>query len=151
MYVNVTVPAETGVITPAFVTVATFVLLVVQVPKVVGVNKAVDPIQTDEGAETTGKAFTVTFEVVFEHPVAVTVYVKLTVPGLTPVTTPVADTTVAVPVALLVHVPKVLGLRLIVLPTQTEEDAVSEGSGFTVNECSLKQPEVVSVYLKVVV
>lgn len=83
---------------------------------------------------TTGKAFTVTFEIVLEQPVAVTVYVKLTVPGLTPVTTPVADTTVAVPVALLVHVPKVLGERFIVLPTQTDEEAVTVGFGFTVKE-----------------
>jgi hypothetical protein len=38
-----------------------------------------------------------------------------------------------------------------VLPTQTEEDAVTVGLGLTVNECSLKQPEVVSVYLKIVI
>ena len=73
-------------------------------------------------------------------------------PGLPPVTTPVVDTTVAVPVTGFdTQVPKELGERLIVLPEQTEEDAVTVGLGFTVKTWSLKQPEVVSVYLKVVV
>ena len=69
-----------------------------------------------------------------EQVVAVLVYVKVTVPGFAPVTTPVACTTVAIPVALLVQVPKVLGERFIVLPTQTDEEAVTVGLGFTVNK-----------------
>jgi hypothetical protein len=53
--VNVTVPADTPVITPEFVTVALAVLLLIQVPPVVGDNVAVLPTQTDAGAVTVGK------------------------------------------------------------------------------------------------
>ena len=77
---------------------------------------------------------------------------KVTVPGFPPVTTPVVGTTVAVPViGLEAQVPPEFGERLIVPPEQTEEEAVTVGLGFTVKECSLKQPEVVSVYLKKVI
>jgi hypothetical protein len=58
--VNVTEPADTPVITPALVTVATAGLLLVHVPPLVGDNVAVLPTHTDAGAVTTGKAFTVT-------------------------------------------------------------------------------------------
>jgi hypothetical protein len=62
--VKVTVPADTGVITPAFVTVATAVLLLVQVPKVVGVKAPVEPIQTEDGEVTVGNGLIVKSPVV---------------------------------------------------------------------------------------
>ena len=68
---KVTVPAATPVITPAFVTVATAVLLLAHVPPVVGDNVAVLPTHTDAGAVTVGFTFTVTDEVVLLHPVDV--------------------------------------------------------------------------------
>jgi hypothetical protein len=57
--VNVADPADTPVTTPAFVTVATAALLLVHVPPVVGLSVIVFPIQTAEGALTTGNGFTV--------------------------------------------------------------------------------------------
>jgi hypothetical protein len=53
-----------------------------------------------------------------EHPVTVSVKVRLTLPAETPVTTP-ALVTVAIELLLLVHVPPVLGVTLAVLPTHT--------------------------------
>jgi hypothetical protein len=64
-----------------------------------------------------GKALTVKL-LVEEQPVAVSVKVKVTVPALTPVTTP-AFVTVATAVLLLVQVPPVFGVTFAVLPTQT--------------------------------
>jgi hypothetical protein len=69
--VNVTEPADTPVITPALVTVATAGLLLIHVPPLVGDNVAVLPTHTFAGAVTTGNAFTVTDEVVLLHPVDV--------------------------------------------------------------------------------
>lgn len=57
--VNVADPADTPVTTPPFVTVATATLLLIQVPPVVGLSVIVFPIQTAEGALTTGNGFTV--------------------------------------------------------------------------------------------
>lgn len=73
--VKVTVPADTGVTTPALVTVATDVLLLVQVPPEVGDKVAVLPIQIDDGAVNTGLAFTVTVtgNLALSHPVVLSV------------------------------------------------------------------------------
>ena len=68
---KVTVPAATPVITPAFVTVATAVLLLAHVPPLVGDKVAVLPTHTVAGAVTVGFALTVTDEVVLLHPVDV--------------------------------------------------------------------------------
>jgi len=125
------VPADTPVTTPALVTVALAVLLLVHVPPVVGDKVIVLPTHTDEEAVTTGFAFTVTDEVVLLHPVVVWVKVNVTVPADTPVTTPPL-VTVAIAVLLLVHVPPVVGDKVIVLPTQTAEPAVTIGKGLTI-------------------
>ena len=117
--------------TPALVTVAIALLLLVHVPPVVGDNVAVLPTQTDAGAVTTGKALTVTDEVVLLHPVAVDVNVNVAVPALTPVMTP-ALVTVAIALSLLVQVPPVVGDNVAVLPTQTDAGAVTTGKAFTV-------------------
>jgi hypothetical protein len=61
--VNVALPALTPVTRPALVTVATVVLLLVQVPPVVGLNVAVLPTQTAAGAVTVGLGETVTITV----------------------------------------------------------------------------------------
>ena len=53
------------------------------------------------------------------HPSAVLVYVNVTEPAATPVTTP-ALVTVATAVLLLAQVPDVFGVTLAVKPTQTE-------------------------------
>ena len=56
--VSVTEPGATPVTTPALVTVATAVLLLVQVPPVLGVTLAVEPIKTLVAPPKTGKALT---------------------------------------------------------------------------------------------
>ena len=57
--VNVAVPADNPVTTPAFVTEANDGLLLIQVPPVVGDKVIVLPTFTETGAETTGMALTV--------------------------------------------------------------------------------------------
>ena len=69
--VNVAVPADTPVTTPALVTVATKLFLLVQVPPVVGDKVIVLPTLTEAGAETIGSGFTVATTAVLEaevHP-----------------------------------------------------------------------------------
>jgi hypothetical protein len=69
--VNVTAPALIPVITPALLTVAIALLLLVQVPPVVGLRVAVLPKHTAVGAVNIGSAFTVTLVVVLLQVVAV--------------------------------------------------------------------------------
>jgi hypothetical protein len=129
--VKVTLPAATPVMTPALVTVAIALLLLVQVPPVVGVKMAVAPTHIDAGAVTTGCAYTVTAVVVLLQLVVPSVKVKVTLPGAKPVMTP-ALVTVAIPLSLLVQVPPAVGDKVAVLPTQVDAGAKTVGSGFTV-------------------
>ena len=89
-------------------------------PPVVGDKVIVDPTQTDDAPLTIGKAFTVTAFVVALQPVEVCVNVNVTEPGATPVTTP-PFVTVAKLLLLLTHVPPVVGDKVIVDPTQTDD------------------------------
>lgn len=134
--VNATVPAETPVTTPAFVTVATAGLLLAQVPPEVGVRFVVAPTQIvlPPVMLTTGIAFTVTGAVAADtQPVLVLVKVNVAVPAATPVTTP-ALVTVATAGLLLTQVPPVVGDKPVVLPTQMLVAPVmlTTGVGFTV-------------------
>jgi hypothetical protein len=113
------------------VTVALASKLDVQVPPEIGESVAVEPTHIELGAVTVGRLFIVTLEVVLLQPVAVNVYVNVTVPAATGVITP-AFVTVATFVLLLVHVPKVVGVRAPVEPIQTEVGAVTVGNGFIV-------------------
>ena len=140
MKVNVTEPAATPVITPALVTVAIAVLLLVHVPPDVGDKVAVLPTHTAAGAVTVGRALTVTEEVVLAHPVVPSVNVNVTDPAATPVITP-AFVTVAIAVLLLVHVPPDVGDKVAVLPTHTVAGAVTVGFALTVtDEVALLHP-----------
>ena len=121
--VNVALPAARPVTTPAFVTDAIEGLLLTQVPPGVGDNVIVLPTHTDAPAVTTGFAFTVTAEVVALQPVDVWVKVNVALPAARPVTTP-AFVTDAIEGLLLTHVPPVVGDRVIVLPTHTEDEGV---------------------------
>jgi uncharacterized protein (DUF362 family) len=120
VYVNVAVPAATAVINPALVIVATEVLLLTQVPKVVGLTVVVPPIHNevlDPVILVVGRALTVTVLVASDgHSVVLLVNVNVAVPPLTPVTTP-AFVTVAIAVLLLTHVPPVVGLKVVVDPS----------------------------------
>lgn len=128
--VSVTVPAETPVTTPAFVTVAMPVLLLDQVPPVPGVTLAVVPMQVAVAPPKVGSELTVN-ALVLLHPVAVFVNVSVTAPAETPVTTP-AFVTVALPVLLLLQVPPVEGVTLAVAPTHTAVAPPKVGKALTV-------------------
>jgi len=129
--VNVTLPAATAVITPAFVTVAMVLSLLIHVPLVVGDRVAVAPTQIAAGAVTTGKALTVTAAVVLLQFVVPSVKVNVTLPGATAVMTP-AFVTVAIVLSLLIHVPPVVGDKVAVPPTQIAAGAVTTGNASTV-------------------
>src|SRR5690606_27454665 len=108
--VKVTVPALTPVTTPPLVMVATPVLDELHVPPVLGVTLAVEPIHTLVAPPKVGEGFTVKL-IVLVQPVEVLVNVKVTVPALTPVTTP--PLVIAAPlVSDELHVPPVLGVTL---------------------------------------
>jgi hypothetical protein len=127
------VPALTAVIKPAFVIVATAVLLLTHVPSDVGLTIVVPPIHNDvldPDIFVVGRAVTVTALVAFdEHNVVLFVKVKVAVPALTPVTTP-AFVTVAIAVLLLAHVPPVVRLNVVVEPAQIVLDPVILTVGF---------------------
>jgi hypothetical protein len=135
--VNVELPALTAVTTPAFVTVATAGLLLVQVPPEVGdkvvvlfIHIAVGPVTL-----TTGLPLTVTADVANDiQPVAVLVNVKVADPALTPVTMP-AFVTEAMDELLLDQVPPVLGDKVVVVPIQILGGPVTltVGFGWTTN------------------
>jgi hypothetical protein len=156
VYVNVAVPALTAVIKPAFVMVATAVLLLLHVPKVVGLTMVVPPIHKLVLAPVifvVGLALTVIALVAsLGHSVALLVNVNVAVPGAIPVTTP-AFVTVATAVLLLAHVPPVVGLKVDVLPIQSDEppEMLTVGFAFTVNGAVATDvhPELVSVYVNV--
>ena len=134
--VNIAVPAETAVTTPAFVTVATAGLLLTQVPPVVGDNVVVFPIQIllAPVMVATGNGLTVTADVGMDtQPVVPFVKVNVAVPPETAVTTP-ASVTVATVGLLLIQVPPVVGDNVVVAPTQIVLAPVmlTTGNGSTV-------------------
>ena len=90
---------------------------------------------------TVGNALTVMF-LVAVHPVG-NVYMIATEPGLTPVTTPVPVTTVAIDVLLLLQVPPpVPSLKCVVCPTQTVVvPMIDPGKLLTVTIVVVEHPE----------
>jgi hypothetical protein len=152
VYVNVAVPADIAVIKPALVIVATAVLLLVHVPRVVGLTVVVLPIHSDVFDPVifvVGRKFIETVLVGFDgHKVVLLVNVNVTEPPLTPVTTP-AFVTVAIALLLLVHVPPVVGLSVVVEPAHIVVAPVVLTVGFalTVNGAVAKelQPVLVNV------
>jgi hypothetical protein len=116
--VNVAVPAPTPVTKPAFVTVATEVLLLTHVPPVLGLNCVVDNLHMAFGPsiDTTGFASTVTIGLGFDTQfVELFVNINVAVPADNPVTKP-AFVTDAIPGLVLLHVPPVVGLNCVVRP-----------------------------------
>ncbi len=133
-YVTIQVPGEIPVTTPVDdPTLAIPMQMHCHVPPLDGfVNVIVEPAQTVDGPTIGAAAVTtVTTKVAAQPP---TVYLIVTMPGLTPVTTPVKGATVAIVTAVLLHIP--LGVVLdnvVVAPTQTEPDPViAAGNGLTV-------------------
>ena len=73
-----------------------------------------------------------------------TVYLIVVVPALTPLTTPVDDTTVATAVLELLQVPLPSSLSVVVAPRQTVNvPIIPDGKGFTVTTSDLTQVAVV--------
>lgn len=121
-------------------TVATEVLLLLQVPPPASLSEVDEPIHTLFTPEmAAGNGLTVTtFRVV--HPVP-SVYVMVEVPKATPVTRPEPETTVATEDVLLVHVPPPASLREVVKPAQTAGvPEIPDGNGLTVSTVVIKQP-----------
>jgi hypothetical protein len=121
---------------------ATTALLTFQVPPATLFDNELEaPIQTDNEPEIVdGDALTVTI-VVRAHP-AFVVNVIVALPAVTPVTTPVADPTVAVAISLLLHVPPpaVLLLSVVTPPSHTVAIPVVMAIGFTVIKVVALQP-----------
>ena len=65
---------------------------------------------------------------------------KVTLPAATPVTNP-ALVTVALVRSLLVQVPPVVGDKVIVLPMQTDDPALTAGKALTVTVAMAEHPE----------
>ena len=134
--VKVALPAATPVTAPALVTLAEAGVLLTQVPPVVGDKVVVPPLAQIEDAPvilTVGRAVTVTAVVVLAQFGAVElVKVKVALPAATPVTTP-ALVTVALVVSLLAHIPPMVGDKVMVLPTHTDEEGVlTTGNGLII-------------------
>ncbi len=150
---NVAIPARTPVTTLPL-TVAVSVSKLTQVPPVEGVRVVVPPIHIFElAAKTVGLGLTVIFPVFLEHPDDVSVNVKKVTPEATPVTTPPL-VIVATDPLLDVHVPPVVGDKVVVLPAHIVGGlAVTVGAATTVKdpEASDEQPVLVSVQVKVTV
>jgi hypothetical protein len=114
--VNVALPAPTAVTTPLLFTIATDVLLDVQVPPVDGDKVLVSPTQmiSSPVMDTEGLLLTVNAADVTGRQLAeLLTKVNVTVPGLTAVTIP-PFVIVATAVLLLVQVPPVDGSKLVV-------------------------------------
>lgn len=132
------VEGVTGIVNEPFpvpVAVAPLFSVIIQAPDaltfpVISVDA---PAQTEVLTElivAVGFAVTSTGGVVFEQPgAAVLVNVNVTDPGAIPVTT--APLTLAIEELLLSQVPPVFGVKLKVLPTQTEDADVTDGNAIT--------------------
>lgn len=133
--IKVAVPAVKPVTRPELLILATNGADEAHVPPVAGVKVVVPAIQIESLPVNVavGLALTVT-EIVLEHPVAVSVYVKVDEPAETPVITP-ALVMVATPVLLLTQVPPVAGFTCVVPPIHTLSGPGYDkvGGGFTVN------------------
>lgn len=127
-------PAASPVTSPPDVTVACVVLLLLQLPPAgLLLSRAVLPTQTvDAPVMADGITFTVTV-VVALHPPA-RLYVMVAVPGATPTTIPELDTTVAIAVLLLVHMPPltVLLSGMLAVAHTADGPVIAGGVVFTV-------------------
>jgi hypothetical protein len=98
-----------------------------------------------------GLAMIETAVVVLEQLVVASIYSNVTpVPAETPSTTPELDT-VALATLLEVHVPPVVGDRVMFPPTQTDAGAVTTGKGLTVIGAELVKHSVVGLVILIVV
>lgn len=143
-YVIVEAPAATPVTTPVVeFTDAAAALLLLQVPPLIPlvVNVVDKPLHTDDAPliePAFATAFTLTSCVAVDVPQPFdTVYVIVVFPGVTLVTTPVVASTVAIPIALLLHDPPLfpVELKLIVEPIHTDDPPLivpAFRTGFTV-------------------
>lgn len=140
----VVVPGTLPVTTPPPVIVALLGELLVHAPPGEALLSTIVPplAHTPDGPDIDeGSRLTVT-DFTEEQPVAVSVYDILVTPRATPVTTPVADPTVASDGMLLLQVPPAVALVIgVVAPVQAfEEPTIAAGGGFTVIEVIADEP-----------
>lgn len=152
---KVATPKATPVTTPPRVTVANPGFKLVHVPPDEADTFIVEPIQTFVfGAMMVGLGFIFNSDVVLEHPVALFVKVKDTLPCATAVISPVVLSIVATPKLLLIHFPVTDGVTIAfaVLPAHiTGADKLTTGLATTTTgaEGADEQPVVVSVQINV--
>jgi hypothetical protein len=133
LYVITDVPAIMPSTTPDVPTVATAVVPLVHVPEVVASNRVTEsPVHTLPGPVISAGALLTVTVVVAIHPVG-SLNVICAVPAAMPDTTPVAEPTVAMPVALLLHVPAPLASASVVDDSAQTlvVPVIAAGSGFT--------------------
>lgn len=129
--VKVTFPTDIPVIKPLLSMVATPGALLTHVPPAAGLAVIVVPVFSEEEGVLTVEACTVTVDVVLLHPPA-RVKVKVTSPADIPEINPLLSI-VAIPGALLTHVPPVPGLAVIVAPLhKVADDVLTTGPAVTV-------------------
>ena len=152
---KVATPTATPVTTPPGVTVANPMFKLNHVPADEAETFIVEPIQTFVfGAMMVGLGFIFNNDVVLEHPVALFVKVKDTLPCATAVISPVVLSIVATPKLLLIHFPVTDGVTIAfaVPPTHvTGDDKLTTGLATTTTgaEGADEQPVVVSVQINV--
>ncbi len=138
-------PAAIPVTVPVVLMVAIPVALLVHVPPVGVLDKLVVlPTQTVElPVMADGSGFTVIIVVVIQ--VVGSEYVIIAVPEATPVTTPVPETTVAILVLPLIHIPPAEPLLRVVVPPLAHMlviPVMADGFGLTVTMIVRTQPDV---------
>ena len=142
-YEMVVVPAATPVTIPEVPTVAILVSVLLHIPPPVrSISVVVAPGQTvyvPRIAPAVRNGLTVTTVVAIQPVDNVKVIVAVPVPG-PPVTKP-EPLTVAIPGALVPHVPPPASVNAVVRPTQTNVvPVIAEGNGFTVTTAVVRQP-----------
>ena len=134
-------PGATPVTIPDVPTVASAVLLLLHAPPPASVKVLVKPTHTVAVPEIAdGSGLTVIVLVIIQP--EADVYVIRGLPLATPVTTPVADATVASVILLLLHVPPD-GVEFNVVVAATHSTAVpviAVGIALTLTACVIKQP-----------
>ena len=121
---------------------------------VASLNVVVDPVHTlSVPSIAVGNGFTVNIAVAIQPvPVVYVIVAVLVVATTPPVTMPVVDPTLAIPVALLLQIPPpAASVKVVVNPEQTASvPSIAVGNGFTVTTAVMMQP-VGNVYVIVAV
>ena len=144
IYVIVAVPAETPVAIPEpDPIVAMLVALLLHVPPLIGLLSVVlPPMHIWVVPVIAGDGGVTVITPVTAQPVPVILYVIVVVPAVTPVTIPVDEPIVAIPVLLLLQVPPVVALLIVTVPPihTALPPVIAAGNGLTVTVLVVAHP-----------